>query len=240
MKKEFIVNRQGKDFVLFAGLLDQAHAEGLKRISTTLIQAPADDNGHMAIVHAEVEVARGVFSGLGDADPTNVGKNIAPHVLRMAETRAKARALRDAINVGVTALEELADDEDGWAGRQPTRPSAYSQRQEPAPASQLDALRTLATELTALTGEIATVPAELTAPEAATFRNTLTHKLAAARVAHGKPTHEQLDKLAKLQAATGRPVTPATDKTAGEVAEQITELVTIWNTAQQATKAGAR
>src|SRR5229473_7791123 len=113
MKKEFIVNRQGKDFVLYAGLLDQAHREGLKRINTTLIQAPSDENGQMAIVHAEVETEKGVFSGIGDASPQNVGRMIAPHLIRMSETRAKARALRDAINVGVTALEELSDvDED--------------------------------------------------------------------------------------------------------------------------------
>jgi hypothetical protein len=112
MKKEFIVNRQGKDFVLYAGLLDQAHREGLKRISTTLLQAPSDDNGHLAICAAEVETEKGVFSGIGDASPENVGRMIAMHTVRMAETRAKARALRDAINVGVTALEELGDVEE--------------------------------------------------------------------------------------------------------------------------------
>src|SRR5689334_15712607 len=112
MKKEFVVNRQGKDFVLYAGLLDQAHREGLKRITTKVVQAPTDDNGQLAIVHAEVETEKGIFSGIGDASPQNVGRMIAPHLLRMAETRAKARALRDAINVGTTALEELADIEE--------------------------------------------------------------------------------------------------------------------------------
>ena len=117
MKKQFLVNRAGKDFVLYAGLLDQAHAEGLKRITTKLLQAPTPENGQMAIVWAEVETAKGVFSGLGDATPANVGKMVASHLLRMAETRSKARALRDAINVGTVALEELGES-DGAEGEQ--------------------------------------------------------------------------------------------------------------------------
>ena len=116
--KRFIVNRQGKDFVLYAGLLDAAHQEGLKRIATRLLQPPSAENGHMAICSAEVETEKGVFMGIGDACPDNVGRLIAMHCIRMAETRAKARALRDAINVGVTALEELGDvDEDPGDGR---------------------------------------------------------------------------------------------------------------------------
>jgi hypothetical protein len=109
MKKEYIINWQGNDFVKYEGLLDEAHQQGLCRISTTLVQVPHQDNNNVAIVHAEVETSKGTYSGLGDASPTNVGRMIVPHIVRMAETRAKARALRDAINVGVTALEELGD-----------------------------------------------------------------------------------------------------------------------------------
>jgi hypothetical protein len=114
VKKEFIVERNGRSFVLYAGLLDLAHERGLKAITTTLVQIPSELNGQMAIVHATVETSQGTFTGLGDADHSNVSRMMVPHLIRMAETRAKARALRDAVNVGVTALEELGDmDEPG-------------------------------------------------------------------------------------------------------------------------------
>lgn len=143
MREEFLITRQGKQFVLFAGLLDQAHSEGLKSIDTELLQVPDPDNGQVAIVKATCEMEDGRrFSGIGDASPDNVGRNIAPHVIRMAETRAKARALRDAVNVGATALEELSDGDDGGGatssgGSRPTpiRGSASRQdgRREQAP-----------------------------------------------------------------------------------------------------------
>lgn len=109
MKKEYMINVQGTEFVKYEGLLDEAHQQGLCRVATTLIQVPHPDNGNVAIVAAEVETAKGTFSGLGDAAPGNVNRMIVPHLLRMAETRAKARALRDAVNIGVTALEEIGD-----------------------------------------------------------------------------------------------------------------------------------
>lgn len=107
----FITSRQGKDHVSYAGLLDYAHRElGLKGIRTQFIQAPSETNGHMAVMWAEVTCEHGVFTGIGDADPISVGRMIIPHILRMAETRAKARALRDAGNIGGAALEELGPD----------------------------------------------------------------------------------------------------------------------------------
>ncbi len=115
-----MIERQGKRFVLYAGLLEEAHSRGLRSIETELLQVPAAENGDVAIVRAVVRMEEGKFAGIGDASPQNVGRMIAPHLIRMAETRAKARALRDAINVGVTAFEELGGEEAGGAERTPS------------------------------------------------------------------------------------------------------------------------
>lgn len=99
-----------KEVVTYQGLLSKAHDEGLKAVRTVLLQIPSDENSRMAIAKAEVETERGCFEAIGDASPESVTSFLIPHLIRMAETRAKARALRDAVNVGVVSFEELDGD----------------------------------------------------------------------------------------------------------------------------------
>lgn len=96
-----------KETIAYAEILKIAHEEGLKSIATELLLQPSEANGRLCIVKATVETDRGRYEGLGDADPRNVEDFLLPHLIRVAETRAKARALRDAVNVGIISVEEL-------------------------------------------------------------------------------------------------------------------------------------
>ncbi len=100
-----------KDVVTYQGLLSKAHDEGLKAIRTSLLQIPSEENQRTAIAKAIVETSTGSFEALGDASPESVTSFLTPHLIRMAETRAKARALRDAVNVGVVSFEELGGED---------------------------------------------------------------------------------------------------------------------------------
>jgi hypothetical protein len=133
MREEYMIERGSRRFVLYAGLLEEAHARGLRSIETELLQVPGAENGEVAIARAVVRTEEGKFSGIGDASPGNVSRAIAPHIIRMAETRAKARALRDAINVGVAALEELGDEE---VAPEPARGETKSVESSRMPESQ--------------------------------------------------------------------------------------------------------
>ena len=123
-----------KEVALYKGLLAKAHTEGLASIRTWLSQVPSDENGRTAISKAEVVTAKGTFEAIGDASPENVPPLILPHLIRMAETRAKARALRDAVNIGVVSFEEL-DGADDVPGSSDLGSGASNGEPKPAPAS---------------------------------------------------------------------------------------------------------
>ena len=133
----FISSLKGKDFVIYSGLLDLAHQRGLMKLEVKTLQLPTKENGFEAICHAVAESKNGgVFSDVGDANPKNVNSIIASHIIRMASTRAKARALRDMTNIGMTCLEELGDLNEVIGSNNvvdiKTRRSAQTKKQETA------------------------------------------------------------------------------------------------------------
>lgn len=113
-----IVKLSGAEYMTYKGVLDKAHSAGLTAIKTRIIQVPDESNGNIAIVEAEVVLTDPetglvkTFIDIADAAFNNVGPQTKTALLRMASTRAKGRALRDAVNIGETLAEELSDMQD--------------------------------------------------------------------------------------------------------------------------------
>ena len=113
LDERFMTTIKGKDFVLYAGVLDLATQQGLLKLEVELLQYPSKGNGNEAICRAVAEGKSGqVFSDVGDANPGNCHSMIAKHLIRMASTRAKGRCLRDMCNIGIACLEELESIDD--------------------------------------------------------------------------------------------------------------------------------
>ncbi len=113
LDERYITTIQNRDFVKYDGLLDIAHQKGLQRIEIQSLQLPSPENDYTAVCLASITTTGGeTFVDIGDANPNNVTHKIAPHIIRMASTRAKARALRDLCNTGMTCVEELGDVND--------------------------------------------------------------------------------------------------------------------------------
>ncbi len=112
---DFVVHLGGRPFPMYVGVLAVAHEEGLRELTVKIIQAPSKENEYRCIAEATAVLVkdneRHVFTDVGDANPRNCSAKVATALERMASTRAQGRALRAAINLGYTLLEELPEDE---------------------------------------------------------------------------------------------------------------------------------
>ena len=137
LDERWIIEIEGNQFVKYAGLLDYAHQIGIGSIEVEPLQLPTRDNGNFAICRASVVSKVGEsFTDIGDANPTNCSSKVVKHLLRLASTRAIARALRSFTNVGLTALEELEDLNDVIGNREyKTKPKAQKKATQKAKAS---------------------------------------------------------------------------------------------------------
>ncbi len=138
INEKFIIDLQGKSFVTYEGLLDLAHQNGLLSIDVQLLQVPSRENNMTAVCMATARTKDSSFTDIGDASPSSVASSLIPHIIRMASTRAKARALRDLTNIGMTAYEELSMPENKVN-------NIESEPQPPTP-KQIETLKQLASQ----------------------------------------------------------------------------------------------
>jgi hypothetical protein len=139
--REYVITQQGREYVLSDGLLHGLVqlSRGFYDLATEIVQLPTAENAQTAVATAKVTVfdpetgrVLRTATGIGDASPANVGRMVAIHCLRMAETRAVARALRHLLGVGLTALEELGQGGAEPAGDERTPAAAPKARPEPS------------------------------------------------------------------------------------------------------------
>jgi hypothetical protein len=92
MPRKHVTNRQGRDHVEYAGLLDYSHRElCLSSIVAQFLQAPAEADKWTAITWAKVVVEHSTFTDIGDANPDNIGRVISQQIVCMSETRRHKR-----------------------------------------------------------------------------------------------------------------------------------------------------
>lgn len=122
-----IIELNRKEYILFPGLVALAKDQGMIGMRTTKLQDPTEENNKRCVFEATAsflvkdtdgELVRDAagnplvssFTCQGDASPADVSRGILPHMLRMAETRAMARALRVGTGLAITAFEELGGE----------------------------------------------------------------------------------------------------------------------------------
>lgn len=120
----------------FKDVLDYAYTQGLVRFGEPGVQVvqTLDANGKpqstaiVSVAAIFLEDGKEVECwGIGDANFENTGnKNIGQHFIRMAETRAKGRALAHALNLDANFAEEMGDTSDSKPTQNNSTPTRQS------------------------------------------------------------------------------------------------------------------
>ena len=118
----------GRWYVSHAGLLRVALLQRCRGIRTVLQERQCDPLACRWVFKATVYKASDSkgFVGYGDADPSNVSPLVRGAEMRVAETRAVNRALRNAYGIGLCSVEELGSF---------SRPTPTSHPRQVAPVS---------------------------------------------------------------------------------------------------------
>ncbi len=111
------VTLRDKKHPLYGSVLLYARDKcSLRSLEVAVTQAPTEANGQMAICTATATFAppdseARVFTEVGDASPRSCASGMHPHLVRLAATRAKGRALRDGCGITAALYEEMAEGE---------------------------------------------------------------------------------------------------------------------------------
>jgi len=100
------------EFVTLAGLWRLVTLKGIKATRSQVITSPSTNNTNATIIFGITFNDGSYFEAVGHANESNCSEEYAKFVVTMAESRAKARACRDALNIQICSDEERSDDID--------------------------------------------------------------------------------------------------------------------------------
>jgi hypothetical protein len=108
VSRDYVVTHQGTAYVDYRGLLVEAHRLGVSGIRVRALQLPSPANGQRAVCEARVTAPAGEFTALGEAWPGSAARGDATTLLLLAQLRARARALCEALNLRLVPIEDSA------------------------------------------------------------------------------------------------------------------------------------
>ena len=130
--------QHGKPYITHVGLVWLANHRGKPWNGTIVsheIKWNQSGHPHAAVVVFKVWDDEQEHTDIGDACAINVGKMIAPHLIRMASTRAQNRALRAFVRYAGCTADELEIGESYNSSEASVEaPAQNSKREEPRPA----------------------------------------------------------------------------------------------------------
>lgn len=107
---KYITQIKGNDYIKYSGLLAYAHEKGL--VNMWIVDKRIEVESKTAIIQVKIQMADEIgnlleFEGIGSANKQNTPLHLEGSYVELAHTRAKARALRDALNIDLVSFEEV-------------------------------------------------------------------------------------------------------------------------------------
>ncbi len=107
LTEEELKTKDGKEFVYLRGLEKLARARGVISKTTSIHSTPTAENP-IAVVSVQYCFKDGaIWEAAADCTAKSAKEGFGKYLTAMAESRAKARALRDAFGIALCSVEEI-------------------------------------------------------------------------------------------------------------------------------------
>jgi hypothetical protein len=108
LRPEEILKKDGREYVFLRGLERLAKERGISEATSRILATPSPESPCAVVTYGFRFYDGGYYEGSADATINNCDKGFRLYLTAMAESRAKARALRTAFGISLCSVEEIA------------------------------------------------------------------------------------------------------------------------------------